>query len=159
MKAKCLYPASFDPITIGHLDVIERSRILLSQNEKLIVMVATNKDKNHQFSIKKRLKMVKKATENMNNVEVVLFENTISDYLNENEIKILIRGIRNIDDMHYEQKLEAFTRATTNTETIYFNCKAKQKDISSSHVRLLMKMGYTKEVKNLVPKKIFKFLK
>lgn len=157
---KLIFPGSFDPITIGHLDIIKRASKTCSDSE-IFVIVANNADKKHMFSPEERLKMVKKAIKKIGttNVTAVLFGGTISDYIKDNNITVVVRAIRNYTDFEYEKNIELFTRKTTGIETIYFTTEPSHSSISSSAVRTFINKGFIDEIKDLVPNSTFKFVK
>jgi len=157
---KYIYPGSFDPITKGHEDIIKRVSKTF-KNDKIIIVIANNRDKSHQFNIEQRYKMVQIAIKklNLSNVEIISFEGVVSNYINENNINGVIRGLRNGINLDYEKAIETFTSNSTDAETIYFSSSVEYSHISSSQVRNFMKFGYSKKIKFLVSKQIFKYIK
>ena len=92
-------PGSFDPVTLGHLDIIERgSRIV----DRLIVGVLENSSKQPMFTVEQRIMLLKKATENLPNVEVLPFSGLLVDFLKEQHATEVIRGLRAVTDFEYE---------------------------------------------------------
>lgn len=156
---KLIFPGSFDPITVGHMDIITRAAELFD-DAKIIVVVANNRDKEHFFSGEDRLKMVQLAIEEsgLDNVEAVLFEGIISDFILEHKVSAVIRSFRNHTDIEYEQKIEAFTKRTAKVQTIYFTTEEEHALVSSSLVRTLVKSGYSDAVYGLVPKAVERFV-
>ncbi len=157
-----IYPGSFDPLTIGHFDIIEKSAKLC---DKLYVIVANNDNKKHLFDNAQRYNMVSEATKHIANVEVITLNNGyVSNKAKDLNANLLIRGIRDSIDLSYEFSLEQFTRATnSNLETIYFSPKPENMFVSSSLVRNLLTAGFKEEAsKFLVPvnaKEVTNYLK
>ena len=149
-----LYPGTFDPITKGHLDIIKRALKLF---DKVVVAVASNDEKKPMFSCECRKKMVKKATKNLKNVEVISFSNLTVELAQEQNTNILIRGLRAVSDFEYELQLGYLNNSLdSDIETIYLMPRLKNAFISSSSVRALLK--YNGEYKHLVPKKVYKMI-
>ena len=96
---RAIYPGSFDPVTFGHLDVIRRAAELF---DEVIVGVLNNSAKNHLFSAEERKEMLKVATKEFDNVQVISFEGLLVDYMKNNDISVIVRGLRAITDFDYE---------------------------------------------------------
>ncbi len=144
---KIVFPGSFDPITVGHLDLIER---LVKQNYFVIVGVATNISKKSLFSLEKRLKLIEIATNHLPNVEVKAIDQLVVDFCKENDCTLIARGIRTVHDFTSEQIL-AYSNFQLNKqiETIYLFTKAEYMHVSSSGVKELIK--FEKSFAHLVP--------
>jgi len=144
MKNIGIYPGSFDPITLGHIDIIEKA---LNVCDEVHVVVAQNKDKKHMFSIEDRVSIVRESLKELNiptnkKIRVILFEGILSSYANNiKENPIMIRGIRNHIDLDYEQNLEQFTKNTSNAITMYFTAEKENMFTSSSLVRNFIVTG------------------
>ncbi|MBP1989962.1 pantetheine-phosphate adenylyltransferase [Paenibacillus eucommiae] len=133
---KALYAGSFDPITLGHVSVIERAFHLF---EEVHIIVANNRTKQHHFSIKQRTEFVLLSVEEEEKLKIVPFEGIVADYINENDIQVVIRGIRNATDLEYELQLEQYIRNTTKADTIYLSPYTQYMQTSSSLVRMFLK--------------------
>ena len=129
-----VYPGSFDPITLGHLDIIKRASAMF---DKLVVVVSINTAKSPLFSVDERVKMIKEAVKDLSNVEVDCFEGLIIDYCKENNIKILLRGLRAITDFEYELQIAQVNRAFSHSEvdTVFLTTSLEYAYLSSSTVR------------------------
>ena len=128
------------------------------KNFKIYIIVANNRDKTHMFSVEERKKMIKSTFKN-EKLNVIEFDGIISNYINKNNIDIIIRGIRNYTDFEYEKNIELFTKKTTSAETIYLTPRIKHSSTSSSVVRNFIKFGYLKKIKKLTSKNVYKIIK
>ena len=139
MRKIALYPGTFDPITNGHFDVIERA---LGLFDEVIVAVAISQDKKPMFSLDDRIEMITKATQNLKNVKVVGFDNLTVDLAKAHGATVLIRGLRAVSDFEYELQLGYLNNSLDDSiETVYLMPKLKHAFISSSIVRNLLKFN------------------
>ncbi|WP_294156423.1 pantetheine-phosphate adenylyltransferase [uncultured Clostridium sp.] len=145
-----VYPGSFDPITNGHLDIIKRGAKIF---DKIIVGVLMNVDKKHLFEIDERVRLIKRVTYDMENVEVVSFNGLLVDLLKEYNADILLKGLRNSTDFEYELQMAYINKElNSNIETICMMSSPENLHISSSCVRQIAKFGGN--IEGLVPKEI-----
>ena len=116
---KAIYPGSFDPLTLGHLDIIERSARIV---DELVVGVLNNSAKNSLFSLDERVSMIKEMTDSMPNVTVTSFNGLLVDYMREIDATIIVRGLRAVTDFEYELQI-AQTNHVENpeVETIFLS--------------------------------------
>jgi len=134
-----LYPGTFDPITNGHYDIIERAKNLF---DEVIVAVAESKDKNPMFTLKQRIHMTEVAIKNLDGVHVVGFNNLTIELAHEHDAGVLIRGLRAVSDFEYELQLGYLNNSLDEEiETVYLMPKLKHAFISSSIVRNLLKFN------------------
>ena len=134
-----LYPGTFDPITNGHYDIIERARNLFNE---VIVAVAESKDKKPMFTLKERIHMAKAAVDGIDGVRVVGFDNLTIELAHEHDAGVLIRGLRAVSDFEYELQLGYLNNSLDEKiETVYLMPKLKHAFISSSIVRNLLKFN------------------
>ncbi len=139
MNKIALYPGTFDPITNGHYDIIERG---LSLFDEIIVAVADSRDKRPMFSLDERIEMAKRATAHLENVRVVGFDNLTVELAKSLGATVLIRGLRAVSDFEYELQLGYLNNSLDDTiETVYLMPKLKHAFISSSIVRNLLKFN------------------
>ena len=148
MERKALYAGSFDPLTNGHLNIIERAAKAF---DSLTVAVVINPNKEGFFSVEERLDVVKKVTENLPNVSVDSFSGLLAEYVNENGFNYYVRGLRDTVDFTYELQMaqmnaELFTQGT---ETVFFMTDPKCSFISSSLIKEVAMLGGS--VVDLVP--------
>ena len=150
-----IYPGSFDPITNGHLDILERS---LKAFDKVIVLVAVNANKKSVFSIEERVTMIKDAVKGYENVEVDKTEGLTVDYAKKVGAVALIRGLRAVSDFEYEFQLAAANHyANPDIEMVFFMAKPEISFISSSSINELHNSGV--DVSSLVPPSVMRAYK
>ena len=150
MKKIALYPGTFDPITNGHYDIIERARNLF---DEVIVAVAASVDKKPLFTLEERIEMVRIAVEKIDGVRVVGFDNLTVELARTHNADVLIRGLRAVSDFEYELQLGYLNNSLDDTiETVYLMPKLKHAFISSSIVRNLLK--FNGKTDHLVPKEV-----
>ena len=142
-----IYPGSFDPVTFGHLDVIERSSKLVDQ---LIVGVLNNNTKSPLFSVDERVNMLKEATKGLSNVEIISFSGLLVDFAQSYNIHIIVRGLRAITDFEFELQM-AQTNRIINPEidTIFLTTNLKYAYLSSSNVKEVAM--YNGDISKFVP--------
>lgn len=154
MKKTALYPGTFDPITNGHFDIIQRA---LNLFEEIIIGVALSADKKPMYSLEARIKMVEAAVEGLENVTVVGFDNLTVELAKTHSASVLIRGLRAISDFEYELQLGYLNSSLDETlETVYLMPKLKHAFISSSIVRNLLK--FSAKTEHLVPREVQKII-
>jgi len=140
MARIAVFPGSFDPITIGHLDIIERAVPLF---DKIIVAIGTNSSKNYMFSLEQRKEFIAQSVAKFENVEVDVYEGLTVDYCREKDARFILRGLRNPADFEFEKAIAHTNRAITNhdIETIFLLTSSGKAYISSSIVRDVMRNG------------------
>jgi pantetheine-phosphate adenylyltransferase len=152
---RAIYPGTFDPITLGHLDIIKRACKIF---DEVIIAVAQNKDKKPMFSYEQRVHLVKKATTNLPKVKVVGFEGLLVDLSDKLKANTIIRGLRAVSDFEYELQMGyANASLKEELETIYLMPSLQYAFISSSIVRAILSHGG--KIEHLVPKEILEDLK
>ena len=149
-----IYPGSFDPITNGHLDILNRA---LEIFDKVIVLVAINPNKSSRFSVEERVAMIKEAVEGKN-VEVDSYQGLTVEYAKAHGAKHLIRGLRAVTDFEYEFQLAtANDFIDSSIDTVFLMSKNDKSFINSSMIVELYKQG--QDVSSLVPPSVVKRLK
>ena len=142
-----IYPGSFDPITYGHLDVIERAAKVFDQ---LIIGVLNNYSKKSLFSVEERLEMIREVTFQHPNVEIRAFDGLLIDFTEKVNAQVIVRGIRAVSDFEYELMMaQTNKRLRDNVETVFFATSAEYSYVSSSTVRELAYVGG--EIDQFVP--------
>lgn len=134
-----IYPGSFDPITLGHLDIIHRAAKLF---DKLIVVVMVNPSKHCSFSPSERVELIKKCIGDLDNVNVEFSDGLLAEYAKEKNAGAIIKGLRALSDFEYEFQM-ALTNSKLNpeVETLFLTTKAENMYLSSSMVRQIASMG------------------
>ncbi len=136
---RAIYPGSFDPVTLGHLDIIERASLLF---DNVIVAVSRNPMKNPLFSVSERVEMLREVLALYPNVEVDSFEGLTVDYALQKKAKHIVRGLRVISDFENEFRMALTNKKLTGiVETIFLMTKAEYSCISSSTVKELASFG------------------
>lgn len=144
---KVLYTGSFDPITLGHMDIINRiSKIF----DEIVVTAFNNIDKQYWFSIEQRCEMVRQATKHLDNVSVDYTEGLVVDYCRKNNINLIVRGLRAVSDYEYELAISSINKhLNKELETIFLVASAEYSFLSSSLVKDVAEHGGVFE--DLVP--------
>ncbi len=134
MNKAAIYPGSFDPMTLGHLDVIKRASKMF---DRLIVSVLNNKAKNSLFSVEERVSILKEATRDLPNVTVDSFNGLLIDYAREKDIHISVRGLRAITDFEYELQIAQTNRKLSQgmLDTVFLTTSLEYAYLSSSSVK------------------------
>ena len=155
MKA-AIYPGSFDPLTYGHLDIIERARAMF---DHVVVAVADNSQKSHLFSLQERMDMVRECLgKNTKGVEVDTFQGLLVDYARKKKVPTLLRGLRAVSDFEYEFNLATMNRKIAKeVETIFLMTGESSFYVSSKLVREVASFGA--DVSAMVPVPVQKALK
>lgn len=150
-----VYPGSFDPITNGHLDVIERAAQLF---EKVIVAVIRNPDKKPYYSFKERMEMLKSTVPHLNNVRVESFDGLLVDYVRQKKARAIVRGLRAVSDFDYEFQMALTNRRMApEIETVFLMTDYRYSYLSSSFVKQIAGLGG--DVSGLVPLAVARKLK
>jgi pantetheine-phosphate adenylyltransferase len=134
-----IYPGSFDPITLGHLDIIERGSRLF---ERIVVAVLRNPNKTPLFSVQKRLEQIRLSTQHLENVDVDAFDGLTVKYAQMRQAQVLLRGLRAVSDFEVELQM-AHTNKTLSTqiETVFLATSNEYSFLSSSVVKEIAKFG------------------
>jgi len=134
-----VYPGSFDPVTLGHLDIIERSCKLF---DKVIVAVMINSSKRPMFSVDERVALLREATKNFPNVSVDCHEGLLIDYLKKADAKILVKGLRAISDFESEFQMASVNqKLCPEVETVFIMTRTEYMYLSSSIVKEVGTLG------------------
>ena len=136
---KAIYPGSFDPLTLGHLDIIERSAKIV---DELVVGVLNNSAKNSLFSLEERVSMIKEMTDSMPNVTVTCFDGLLVDYMREIDATIIVRGLRAVTDFEYELQIAQPNHVENpEVETIFLTTSLQYSYLSSTIVKEFASYG------------------
>ena len=144
----CVYPGSFDPLTLGHVDLIERASALFPQ---VVVAVLNNPDKQGKFTVQRRLSMIQKACAHLPNVSIDSFGGLLVDYMRKVDAGIVLRGLRAVTDFENEFQMAQVNRQIApGIETLFLMTSPNYAYISSSAVRQIAAFGG--DISTLVPK-------
>lgn len=150
-----IYPGTFDPITNGHLDIIERSAVIFP---RVLVAVANSPSKKPLFSLEERVELVRQSVAHLSNVEVFGFSDLLANVIKQHNISAIIRGVRTTTDFEYELQLAALNRLLTKgVDSLFFPPVEKWAFVSSTIVREIYLHGG--DVAELVPVSVFNALK
>ncbi len=145
-----IYAGSFDPIHNGHLDIIKRASKL---TDKLYVAVLGNSNKSSILTIEERLNLVKTVTNDIDNIEVITFDNLLLDYVKDNKIDAIVKGLRNYQDFQYEYNLASGIKAVNEeVETMVLFSNLEYSYLSSTMVRDFAK--YSTDLEKYVPREV-----
>lgn len=144
---KAVYPGSFDPVTYGHLDIIQRGANVF---DKVIVAVLENPAKDPLFTVEERVRLLRKVTDEMENVEVDSFSGLLIDYMKMKSAQTIIKGLRAVSDFEYELQMASMNRKLNDeVETFFMMTNPKYSYLSSSIVKNVAE--FHGSVKGLVP--------
>ena len=139
MQRICLFPGTFDPITLGHVDVIHRA---VSLFDKLIIGVGINSSKQPMFTIEQRTGWIKEIFKNEPRIEVAGYQGLTVDFCRKVDAKYILRGIRYVSDFEYEKAIADMNRMLTpDIETLFLTCSPLYSTISSTLVRDVIRNG------------------
>lgn len=150
-----IYPGSFDPVTYGHLDIIDRCA---KKFDKVIVAILNNSSKKYTFSVEERMELLKKTLEKYDNVEVDCFSGLLIEYVRKKNCSLIVRGLRAVSDYEYElQMAHVNNKLAENIETIFMVSRQEYSFLSSSIVKEVAMFGG--DISCFVPKVVEKALK
>ncbi len=150
-RAVC--PGSFDPVTLGHLDIIGRAALLY---DELVVAVGMNPSKNRLFSFEERTELLREATAGYGNVVVDSFDGLIVDFCRQREVQVIVKGLRAISDFDYELQMAQMNHGLAGVETMFMTTNPLYSFLSSSLVKEVATYGG--DVSGLVPDAVYRRL-
>lgn len=137
-----VYPGSFDPVTLGHMDIIERTSKMF---DRVVIGVLNNQSKSPLFSVEERVNMLEEVTRELGNVEVQSFEGLLIDFVARNHAQIIVRGLRAITDFEYELQMAQTNRVMApDVDTIFLTTNLRYSYLSSSIVKEIA--GYNGDI-------------
>jgi pantetheine-phosphate adenylyltransferase len=152
---KAAFPGSFDPPTLGHLNIIQRAASIF---DELVVVVAENRQKKYLFSADERVSMIRELVRDRKNVSVVICDSLIVDFLQKRDIRLLVRGVRGVDDFSYEFELSMMNKALdSRIETIFMTTDPEYFVLRSSSIKELA--SFHGNVAGMVPPLVAEALK
>ena len=154
-KIVAIYPGTFDPVTLGHIDIMRRALKIFDQ---VIIAVALNPKKDPLFSLEKRVNFIKEATKNLKNLEVLPFDNLLIGLAHSKNASVVIKGLRAISDFEFELQMGLMNRTLDEKiETLFMIPSQEFSFLSSNLVKETAR--HDGDVSKLVPKIVFKELK
>ena len=150
---KAIFPGTFDPFTLGHLDVLKRSVLIF---DEIIIGIGKNNDKKSMFSVEDRISFIKNSTVELKNVKVMSYEGLTIDFCKNVNANFIVRGVRNNGDFEFEKAIARTNRLLSKIETVFLLTSAETSFISSSIVRELIKNNGN--YYELIPESITKIL-
>lgn len=153
--SRAIYPGSFDPVTLGHLDIIKRSSYMF---EEVIIGVLNNSKKTPLFSLEERVSMIKEVTKDIGNVRVLSFSGLLIDFAKNTDTNVIVRGLRAVTDFEYElQMAQSNRQVTKDVDTMFLTTSIEYAYLSSSIVKEYALYGV--DVKDFVPPVVIPLLK
>ena len=152
---KAAFPGSFDPPTLGHIDIIQRAAGIF---DELLVVVAENRQKKYLFSAEERAEMIRRLTADYAKVSVTVCDTLIVDFLQKQDIKLLIRGVRGMEDFSYEFELSMMNKALNpGIETLFMTTDPEYFVLRSSFIKELA--SFQGNISGMVPPLVVEALK
>ena len=135
---RAVFPGSFDPITLGHYDIIERGLPLF---DELIIAIGINSEKKYMFSLEERVHFISEAFKNEPKIKVVTYQGLTVDFCRSQNSKFILRGLRNPGDFEFEKAIAHTNRKMSDIETVFLLTSSGKSFISSSIVRDIIRNG------------------
>jgi len=148
---KAIFPGSFDPITLGHVDIINRALPLF---DEIVIAIGVNADKQYMFSLEERIQFIKENYKNEVKVTVETYSGLTTDFCQKINVDFILRGLRNPADFEFEKAIAQTNRKLSNIETVFLLTSADTAYISSSIVRDVYRHGG--DITSFVPKSVLK---
>ncbi len=146
---RAIFPGSFDPITLGHVDIVNRALPLF---DEIIIAIGVNSDKKYMFSLEERVNFIKENYKNEPKIKVTTYSGLTTDYCLKMDVDFILRGLRNPADFEFEKAIAQTNRKLSNIETVFLLTSADTAFISSSIVRDVHRNGG--DISGFVPKSV-----
>ena len=150
---RAIFPGTFDPFTLGHLDILNRSKLIF---DEVIIGIGENIDKKAMFSLEDRIDFIKSVVINSENIKVQSYKGLTIDFCKKVDANFIVRGVRNNGDFEFEKAIARTNRLLSKIETVFLLTSAKTSFISSSIVRELIKNKG--DYSRLIPESIAKIV-
>jgi pantetheine-phosphate adenylyltransferase len=138
VTVSAVVPGSFDPITMGHLDIVERAA---GTFDRVTVAVLSNPSKSPVFTVEERLDLIRDATSHLGNVEVTKFQGLLVDFCKAHDIQLICKGLRAVSDFEYELQMAQMNQRMGNVETVFMSTSPEFSYLSSSLVKEVARFG------------------
>jgi len=148
---RAIFPGSFDPITLGHVDIVNRALPLF---DEIIIAIGVNSDKKYMFSLEERINFIKENYAHEPKIKVGTYSGLTIDYCQQKNVEFILRGLRNPADFEFEKAIAQTNRKLSNIETVFLLTSADTSFISSSIVRDVYRNGG--DISGFVPKSVLK---
>jgi len=148
---RAIFPGSFDPITLGHVDIVNRALPLF---DEIIIAIGVNSDKKYMFTLEERVNFIKENYKNEPKIKVTTYSGLTTDYCLKMKVDFILRGLRNPADFEFEKAIAQTNRKLSNIETVFLLTSADTSFISSSIVRDVYRNGG--DISGFVPKSVLK---
>lgn len=146
---RAVFPGSFDPITLGHVDIVERALAIF---DEVILAIGVNASKKYMFSLEQRKTFLRETFKENKNVKIKTYEGLTVDFCRQEEANFILRGLRNASDLEFEKAIAQTNQKLTNIETVFLLASSGKSHISSTIVRDLIR--YNGQYKSFVPKAV-----
>jgi pantetheine-phosphate adenylyltransferase len=151
-----IFPGTFDPLTLGHLDIIDRGRKLF---DELIVAIGINPEKNQLFPVEERLEILRSVTKKFRNVSVEAYEGLTVTLVKRRKAAAILRGLRNLADLDYEFRIALTNRKVAGVETVFIMTREEFGFTSSSLIKQIVTLGGDpKQLRELLPERVIQRL-
>ena len=148
---RAIFPGSFDPITLGHVDIVNRALPLF---DEIVIAIGVNADKQYMFSLEERIQFIKDYYKNEVKITVATYSGLTTDFCQKINVDFILRGLRNPADFEFEKAIAQTNRKLSNIETVFLLTSADTAFISSSIVRDVYRHGG--DITGFVPKSVYK---
>ncbi|ONI70318.1 pantetheine-phosphate adenylyltransferase [Actinosynnema sp. ALI-1.44] len=146
---RAVYPGSYDPVTNGHLDIIERAANVF---DEVVIAVLINKSKTTLFTVEERTEMLRDVTSHLTNVRVDSWHGLLVEYCKQHDIKVIVKGLRAVSDFDYELQMAQMNQQLSGVDTLFMPTSPTYSFLSSSLVKEVAKYGG--DVSHLLPPQI-----
>ncbi len=146
---RAVFPGSFDPITLGHVDIVERALAIF---DEIILAIGVNASKKYMFSLEQRQHFLRETFKENANVKIKTYEGLTVDFCRQEEADFILRGLRNASDLEFEKAIAQTNQKLTNIETVFLLTSSGKSHISSTIVRDLIR--FNGQYKDFVPKAV-----
>ena len=138
MSVSAVIPGSFDPVTMGHIDIISRAATRFDQ---VIVAILINPGKNPLFSIDERVDLARRATADLDNVTIDTFEGLLVDFCRSRDVRVICKGLRAVSDFEYELQMAQMNQRMGDVETLFLTTSPEYSYLSSSLIKEIARFG------------------
>lgn len=146
---RAVFPGSFDPITLGHVDIVERALVIF---DEIILAIGVNASKKYMFSLEQRQTFLRETFKGKTNIKIKTYEGLTVDFCRQEDANFILRGLRNANDLEFEKSIAQTNQKLAQIETVFLLTSSGKSHISSTIVRDLIR--YNGQYKDFVPKAV-----